>query len=75
MKAQTYGKKEYIVVTYYRDDNDTLHADFDTWSTKKLAKEWYDLRSKYVGKRYNAITWDGVISSVYIYQAQLCTIE
>jgi hypothetical protein len=72
MKAKTYGKKEYIVVTYYRDTEDVLHADFDTWSTKELAKEWYDLRSRNIGKHYYGSVWDGVISSVFIYQAQLC---
>lgn len=75
MKAELYGKKEYIVVTYYRDNDDVLHADFDTWTTKEHAKEWYDRRKQNIGKHYRGITWDGIISSVYIYQAQLCELK
>jgi len=75
MKTTLIGDKGYIVITYYRDEDDKLHADHDIWSTAESAKGWYDLRIKKVGKVYHAENWTGVIDSVFIFQSQLCRLE
>ena len=75
MKVTEIGKAEYIVQTYYVDGMGELHCEHDHWMSKENAKKWYDLRSKYIGQFYEGEDWTGIISSVFIFKAKLCTIE
>lgn len=75
MKAKTYGKASYIVITYYTNANGITCANYDEWSKLKYAKECYDRRFSKIGERYFGVDWEGVISSVFLMKGHLCEVK
>lgn len=72
---RVFGSYVYIVQTHYRDENGDLHKDSAEWQSIENAKTWYNLRTKYIGKEYNAGDWIGIIDSVFVFRAQMCEIS
>ena len=76
MKVTKIGSTEFIIQTYYTDEQGHVHCSMESWLIKKNAKEVYERRKGFIGKPYffeNGMR--GVIKSVYILKAHLCEIN
>jgi hypothetical protein len=76
MKVTKIGGTEFIIQTFYTDNEGHLNCSMESWHIKKNAKDVYERRKRFIGKPYffdNGMS--GIIKSVYILKAHLCEID